>query len=76
MILIDIEDYSANPPEDHGDIEGVEWLTKVIESIEPYLPKLEFNMQGNAHTLLFVGGATGLPKGCQLTHRNLVASAL
>jgi long-chain acyl-CoA synthetase len=37
---------------------------------------VEFDVTEDVHTLLFTGGTTGLPKGCQLTHRNLVANSL
>lgn len=91
VILTDVEDYGPNPPESHGDVEGVaeqssaaretqshdvEWLTDVIAETDPDPPEVEFDVEEDVHTLLFTGGTTGLPKGCQLTHRNLYANAL
>ncbi|MFB6082662.1 MAG: AMP-binding protein [Halorientalis sp.] len=76
VILTQVEDYGEDPPETHEDRAGVEWLTDVIESTEPDPPEVEFDVAEDVHTLLFTGGTTGLPKGCQLTHRNLVANAL
>ncbi|HET7325196.1 MAG TPA: class I adenylate-forming enzyme family protein [Halococcus sp.] len=76
LILTDIEDYSENPPSDHDDIEGVEWLPEVIETTEAHPPEIEFDPEEDVHTLLFTGGTTGQPKGCLLTHRNVTANAL
>lgn len=76
VILTDIADYSDDPPADHDDIEGVEWLTDVIENTEPNLPDIAFDPKEDVHTLLFTGGTTGQPKGCLLTHRNITANAL
>jgi long-chain acyl-CoA synthetase len=75
VILTDIEDYSDDTP-DHDDVAGVEWLPEVIENTDPDPPDVEFDVAEDVHTVLFTGGTTGLPKGCQLTHRNLVANAL
>jgi long-chain acyl-CoA synthetase len=76
VILTEVEDYGSDPPESHEEIEGIEWLTDVIETADPDPPEIEFDVTEDVHTLLFTGGTTGLPKGCQLTHRNLVANSL
>lgn len=76
VLLTSVDDYSADPPSDHEAIEGVEWLTDVIEETDPDPPEIAFDVEEDVHTLLFTGGTTGLPKGCLLTHRNLVANAL
>lgn len=76
VILTDVEDYSDDPPEEHESIEGVEWLADVLESTEPDPPDVDFDVEVDDHTILFTGGTTGLPKGCRLTHRNVVANAL
>jgi len=76
VILTEVADYGPNPPESHEDVDGVEWLTDVIAETEPDPPDVEFDVTEDVHTLLFTGGTTGLPKGCQLTHRNLVANSL
>ncbi len=76
VILTEVEDYGPNPPEEYDDLDGIEWLTEVIEDTEPNPPDVEFDVEEDVHTLLFTGGTTGLPKGCQLTHKNLVANTL
>ena len=76
VILTDIEDYSDDPPTEYDDIEGVEWLTDVLENTEANPPEVEFDPEEDVHTLLFTGGTTGQPKGCLLTHRNVTANAL
>jgi long-chain acyl-CoA synthetase len=63
LILTDIADYSENPPADHDDIGGVEWLPDVIEDTEANPPEIEFDVEDDVHTLLFTGGTTGQPKG-------------
>ncbi|MDY7082574.1 MAG: AMP-binding protein, partial [Halobacteria archaeon] len=52
------------------------WLTEILENTEPNPPELEFDTDEDLHTLLFTGGTTGRPKGCMITHKNLVANAL
>ncbi|MFC4438605.1 MULTISPECIES: class I adenylate-forming enzyme family protein [Natrialbaceae] len=76
VILTSLSDYSDDPPADREEIPGVEWITDVIATTKPDPPVLEFDVESDVHTLLFTGGTTGLPKGCRLTHRNLVANAL
>jgi len=74
VVLTDIEDYSADPPS-HEPEPGVEWLPHVIDDA-PRDPPVVDIAPDDTHTLLFTGGTTGRPKGCLLTHRNLVANAL
>jgi long-chain acyl-CoA synthetase len=76
VILTSLADYSDDPPTDREETAGVEWLPNVIEATPADPPDLEFDVESDVHTLLFTGGTTGLPKGCRLTHRNLVANAL
>jgi long-chain acyl-CoA synthetase len=76
VILTTVDDYSPDPPSEHEEIDGVEWFRDVIDATEPDLPDLSFDVTTDVHTLLFTGGTTGLPKGCQLTHRNIYANAL
>lgn len=76
VILTSLDDYSADPPDDHETVDGAEWLPAVIEGAERAPPDVDFDVETDVHTLLFTGGTTGLPKGCLLTHRNLVANAL
>jgi long-chain acyl-CoA synthetase len=76
LILTDIEDYSANPPSEHDDVENAEWLPDVLERADGSPPDIDFDPEEDVHTLLFTGGTTGQPKGCLLTHRNVTANAL
>ncbi|QLK27307.1 AMP-binding protein [Natrinema zhouii] len=76
VILTSLDDYSADPPADHETVDGAEWLPDVIDEAERAPPDIDFDVETDVHTLLFTGGTTGLPKGCLLTHRNLVANAL
>ena len=76
VILTSLEDYSDDPPREHEAIAGAEWLPDVVEEADPDPPDVDFDPENDVHTLLFTGGTTGLPKGCLLTHRNLVANAL
>lgn len=81
VILTDVADYSDDPPS-HGaaptdDFDGeVEWLPAVLEEADGDPEPVEIDPETDVHTILFTGGTTGRPKGCQLTHRNLVANAL
>jgi long-chain acyl-CoA synthetase len=76
VILTTVDDYSSDPPAEHEEIDSVEWFRDVIDATEPDPPDLSFDVTEDVHTLLFTGGTTGLPKGCQLTHRNIYANAL
>ncbi|QLD85641.1 acyl--CoA ligase [Natronomonas halophila] len=72
LILTDLDDYAENPPE-HDSEAGVEWWPAVLDDADNPDP-VDID-PGDTHTLLFTGGTTGKPKGCLLTHRNLVANA-
>jgi long-chain acyl-CoA synthetase len=76
VILTAMEDYSTNPPAEREELDGGDWWTDVVTDTEPSPPDVEFDVEQDIHTLLFTGGTTGRPKGCLLTHRNLVANAL
>lgn len=51
-------------------------LTELLEKVEPEPPEVNINPVEDLETLLFTGGTTGVPKGCMLTHRNIVANVL
>ena len=75
VILTSLDDFSDSPPE-HDDVDWAEWLPDVIERADPNPPDVDIDVTEDVHTLLFTGGTTGLPKGCRLTHRNLIANGL
>jgi len=75
IILTKIEDYSLTQPE-HESLDNMLWLTELIEKYEPAPPDVDINIEKDLETLLFSGGTTGLPKGCMLTHKNILANAI
>ncbi len=76
LVLTDLNDYSANSPEDHKEVPRAVWLTDLIAEHEPNPPKIDFDVENDLETLLFTGGTTGLAKGCMLTHRNIYANSI
>ena len=76
VIASKLADYSSNPPASHEKRENVEWLTEVISTHPPIPPQVDFDVDRDLETLLFTGGTTGLPKGCMLTHKNIIANAI
>jgi long-chain acyl-CoA synthetase len=75
VILTKVEDYSPTPPE-HERLDKMLWLTELIEKYDPAPPEVNIDIEKDLETLLFSGGTTGLPKGCMLTHRNILANAI
>ncbi|NPV60340.1 MAG: AMP-binding protein [Actinobacteria bacterium] len=75
VILTTLEDYSSHPGK-QGGAAGALRLVEVIDQAKPLPPVIGFEPARDLETLLFTGGTTGLPKGCMLTHRNIVANAL
>ena len=75
VIMTTLEDYSSHPGK-QGGAAGALRLVEVIEQTRPAPPVIDFEPARDLETLLFTGGTTGLPKGCMLTHRNIVANAL
>jgi long-chain acyl-CoA synthetase len=74
LILTSLADYgdgeSADPT---TTVEDAEWLPEVIAGAGE--PEPVDIAPEDTHTILFTGGTTGRPKGCLLSHRNLVANA-
>jgi len=75
IIVTRLDDYSGKPSPGKPAGAGIR-LTEVIDQARPVPPDITFDTARDLETLLFTGGTTGLPKGCMLTHRNLVANAL
>ena len=75
IIVTKLDDYSGKPSPT-VPISGAHWLTEVIDQARPAPPNITFDPARDLETLLFTGGTTGLPKGCMLTHRNIVANAI
>jgi long-chain acyl-CoA synthetase len=53
---------------------GTYWFQEVLRDASPKPDPVEINQEEVA-TLIYTGGTTGVPKGAQLTHRNLVSNA-
>ncbi len=75
LILTKIEDYSKSEP-DYESLEGVEWYLNLIENTPPDPPRIDFDIREDLKALIFTGGTTGRPKGCMISHRNIIANSL
>ena len=75
IIVTKLDDYSSEPSPKKPVSTGL-WLTEVIDQAQPVPPDISFDTARDLETLLFTGGTTGLPKGCMLTHRNVMANAV
>jgi long-chain acyl-CoA synthetase len=75
IIITRVDDYSDRPSS-HEELPDAVWLTEAIAAASPQPPRVSIDPTRDLETLLFTGGTTGLPKGCMLTHRNVVANAL
>ncbi|MHA1579924.1 MAG: AMP-binding protein [Candidatus Freyarchaeota archaeon] len=54
-----------------GKIEGVPYLTELLDSASPRKPDVKVTIDDNA-TMNFTGGTTGLPKGVYHKHKGIV----
>ena len=75
IIITKLDDYSGWSSK-RGELPDVMWLTDLIDQAKPVPPRVSIEPSKDLETLLFTGGTTGLPKGCMLTHRNIVANVL
>lgn len=77
-IVTRLMDYSDSPQTEREPLSlvGAHWMTDLIETTEPDLPDIAFNVDEDLEMILFTGGTTGLPKGCMLTHRNIYANTI
>lgn len=75
VIITDVADFSESPPERRRGNRFTQ-LLDVLEVAEPKPPDVEIKPDEDLETLLFTGGTTGVPKGCMLTHLNIVANAM
>ncbi len=77
LLLFRIEDHSETPPpRKRLRTKGAQWAMGLLESSAPVPPVYPYNVDRDIESLLFTGGATGLPKGCMCTHKNIYANAL
>lgn len=75
VVLTQIDDFVGEWPHDREPpAEGVEWLPAVVDGADDGPPDVDFDPAEDVYTLLFTGGTTGRPKGCLLSHRNMVAN--
>jgi len=75
VIITRVDDYSDRPTR-HEELPDAVWLSDIIAQAKPEPLRVDLDPSLDLETLLFTGGTTGLPKGCMLTHRNIVANAL
>ncbi len=74
IIATSIKDFSPEQPGCGPN--GVMWLTSLLEQAKAGPRPVDINPADDLAVLLFTGGATGMPKGVMLTHRNLVANTI
>ncbi|MFX1234606.1 MAG: AMP-binding protein [Promethearchaeota archaeon] len=58
-----------------GDINFHSFQDVLAKGLPIELPKVQINPKQDVSTLIYTGGTTGLPKGCQLSHANFVVNA-
>ncbi|MFB6178814.1 MAG: class I adenylate-forming enzyme family protein [Halorientalis sp.] len=76
VILTELDDFAGEWPADRDTPdESVEWLPQVIDEADPDPPEIDFDPREDVYTLMFTGGTTGRPKGCLISHFNMIAAA-
>ncbi|OFW59865.1 MAG: hypothetical protein A2V52_04860 [Actinobacteria bacterium RBG_19FT_COMBO_54_7] len=74
-IVTKLDDYSCGASS-HVMQGSIQWLTEIIDQAKAEAPRVNIDAAKDVETLLFTGGTTGIPKGCMLTHRNIIANSL
>lgn len=74
IIITNLKDFSDRPPGSSPRKDVHQFMELVSAKKEPL--RVLFDPANDIETLLFTGGTTGLPKGCMLTHRNIVANSI
>lgn len=74
IVLTNLNDFSMDPP-DSKPRDGVYRFLELLSLQNKPFP-VQHDPENDIETLLFTGGTTGLPKGCMLSHRNIVANSI
>lgn len=64
-----------NWPTQVGDIKFHSFQDVLSNGLPIDVPSVQINPKEDVSTLIYTGGTTGLPKGCQLSHANFVINA-